>query len=72
MALMWHPVTGGVFDAPDDAVPHYRQSGWLLAAEREEHERRAAQRAAVEKAEQDALAASKPSKPSKPGTEGGA
>jgi hypothetical protein len=54
-ALMWHPVTGGVFDAPDEAVPHYRQSGWLLAAEREEHEQRAAERAALEEAERAAI-----------------
>jgi hypothetical protein len=42
-ALMWHPETGGVFEAPtDEAVANYRNSGWLLASERAEHEARVA------------------------------
>ena len=40
--LMWHPETGGTFEAHDDAVPHHRASGWLLESEREEHLARAA------------------------------
>jgi len=48
MTLMWHPGTGATFDAPDTAVPVYRQSGWLLASERDEHEQRAADRAELE------------------------
>jgi hypothetical protein len=47
---MWHPETGGTFEAPDDAVPHYRQSGWLRLDERDEHEARAAERAAAAQA----------------------
>jgi hypothetical protein len=40
--LMWHPETGGTFEAHEDAVPHHRASGWLLESEREEHLARAA------------------------------
>ena len=43
--LMWHPGTQATFEAPDDAVPHYRQSGWLLASERSDHLARIAERA---------------------------
>jgi hypothetical protein len=40
---MWHPETGGLYEAPTDgAVAQARQSGWLLAAERAEHEARLA------------------------------
>lgn len=43
--LMWHPETGGMFEAPtDEAVAHYRNSGWLRADERGEHEARLAER----------------------------
>ena len=44
MTLMWHPGTDMMFDAPDSAVPIHRQSGWLLASEREEHKKRIAER----------------------------
>ena len=43
---MWHPGTDGVFEAPDDAVAQYRQSGWLRLDERDDHEARMAERAA--------------------------
>ena len=45
--VMWHPETGGTFEAPDEAVAHYRQSGWLRLDEREDHEARMAERAAA-------------------------
>jgi hypothetical protein len=36
--LMWHPETGGTFEAvSEDAVAHYRQSGWLRADERDDY-----------------------------------
>ena len=55
--LMWHPETGGIFVADnDDAVAHYRASGWLRADEREEHEKRIAAHPSQKKA---AKAASK-------------
>jgi hypothetical protein len=60
MTLMWHPGTGATFDAPSTAVAVYRQSGWLLASERDEHEQRAADRAELEKAEQSKAAKAAP------------
>lgn len=48
MTLMWHPGTDATFDAPDSAVPIHRQSGWLLATEREEHQKRIAEREAAQ------------------------
>ena len=44
-AVIWHPVTGATAEVSEDAVWHHRQSGWLLASEREEHEARVAERA---------------------------
>lgn len=28
-----HPASGGVYDAPESAVPHWRSSGWVPATE---------------------------------------
>ena len=47
-AVIWHPVTGATAEVSDDAVWHHRQSGWLLASEREDHEARLAERAAAQ------------------------
>jgi hypothetical protein len=32
---LYHPATGGEFDADDKAVPHWLRSGWQIAAERD-------------------------------------
>ena len=67
MTRVWNPAIeaegGGdaaYAEVDDSAVPHLRQSGWLLASEREGHEAAHAehrQRAEAERAELDAAKA---------------
>jgi hypothetical protein len=50
--MIYHPGTGATAAVPEEGVPHYRTSGWLLLSEHQENEAAAAEREA---------AASKPS-----------
>jgi hypothetical protein len=44
--LIYHPGTQATATVPDDAVHHYRRSGWLLASEHEDNQAQAAKVAA--------------------------
>lgn len=48
---IYHPGTDARASVPEEAVPHYRRSGWVLLSEHEQNE--------AERAEREA-AASKP------------
>lgn len=50
--VIYHPATGQQAAVPEEGMPHYRQSGWLLLSEHQQNEAEAAEREA---------AASKPS-----------
>jgi len=60
--LMWHPGTDGTFEAPDEAVDHYRRAGWIRADERADMEaaQQAAQQAAADEAAGGKAAAKTP------------
>jgi hypothetical protein len=48
--VIYHPGTGGQVAVPEEALPHYRQSGWLLLSEHNANEAaRAEQEAAASK-----------------------
>jgi len=44
--LIYHPGTGAQVQVPEEAVYHYRQSGWLLQSEWEANQAQAAAAAA--------------------------
>jgi hypothetical protein len=48
--VIYHPGTQGRVAVPEEALPHYRQSGWLLLSEHEENEAAREQREAAAKA----------------------
>ena len=52
--VIYHPGTQGQVAVPEEAVPHYRASGWLLLSEHQSNEDARAQRETAE---------AKPSKP---------
>jgi hypothetical protein len=37
MAVIYHPETQGTVVVPDEALSHYRQSGWVTVDEWQEH-----------------------------------
>ena len=39
--IIYHPETEGTVAVPEEALYHYRQSGWITAAERNELQARA-------------------------------
>jgi hypothetical protein len=46
--VIYHPGTDGQVAVPEEALPHYRRSGWLLLSEHQENEAARAQREAAE------------------------
>jgi hypothetical protein len=49
--VIYHPGTSGQVAVPEESLPHYRQSGWLLLSEHNANEAaRAEQEAAASKA----------------------
>jgi hypothetical protein len=49
--VIYHPGTAGQAAVPEESLPHYRQSGWLLLSEHNANEAtRAEQEAAASKA----------------------
>jgi hypothetical protein len=46
--VIYHPGTSGQAVVPAEALPHYRQSGWLLLDEHQENEAARVQREAAE------------------------
>jgi hypothetical protein len=61
--VIYHPGTGGQESVPEEGLPHYRQSGWLLLSEHQENEAARTEREAAE----TSAAASKAGKASKEG-----
>jgi hypothetical protein len=45
--VIYHPGTGGQAAVPEEGLPHYRQSGWLLLSEHQENEAAREQREAA-------------------------
>jgi len=45
--VIYHPGTDGQVAVPEESLPHYRQSGWLLLSEHQENEAAAAEREAA-------------------------
>ena len=45
--VIYHPGTGGQVAVPEEAVPIYRRSGWLLLSEHNENQAAAAEREAA-------------------------
>jgi hypothetical protein len=45
--IIYHPGTQGRVAVPEEALPHYRMSGWLLLSEHEENEAARAEREAA-------------------------
>jgi hypothetical protein len=44
---IYHPGTQGRVAVPEEALPHYRMSGWVLLSEHEENEAARAEREAA-------------------------
>ena len=40
---IYHPGTGATVAVPEEALPHHRQSGWLLSSEHTANEAQAAE-----------------------------
>jgi len=47
--VIYHPGTGGQVAVPEEGLPHYRASGWLLLSEHMENEAQRAEREAAAK-----------------------
>jgi len=45
--VIYHPGIAQQAAVPEEALPHYRQSGWLLLSEHQENEATAAEREAA-------------------------
>ena len=48
--VIYHPGTEAQVAVPEESLPHYRQSGWLLLSEHQENEAAAEREAAASKA----------------------
>jgi hypothetical protein len=46
--VIYHPGTDATVAVPEESLPHYRMSGWLLLSEHQENEAARAQREAAE------------------------
>jgi hypothetical protein len=46
---IYHPGTQGQVSVPEESLPHYRASGWLLLSEHQENEAAREQREAAAK-----------------------
>ena len=46
--VIYHPGTDATVAVPEEAVPHYRMSGWLLLSEHQENEAARVAREAAE------------------------
>lgn len=45
--VIYHPGTTARASVPEEAVPHYRRSGWVLLSEHEQNEAERAEREAA-------------------------
>jgi hypothetical protein len=45
--MIYHPGTQAQASVPEEGLPHYRQSGWLLLSEHQQNEADAAEREAA-------------------------